>query len=174
MHIDAIKKQTLFALLVSLLLISLCTGGLWVYISSADAETGVQETSMAQIPESGRMAFVPEKYDNFPVGDVDLDNDLQRMQGSGLNASEVARLPKLLEAYAAGKRPASTTPTLPGEDGFAIVPLDPKSYGGQTEYYLFPETILSDEQILILIDYSAQKGETFGRLSSLQPLPISR
>ncbi len=155
-------KQTLWVLLIALVLIILCLGGLWTYIQSADADTGVTETSLAEIPEASQIAYTPEKYDNFPAGTSELDQDLNRMQGSGLNMKELQRLPQLLEAYALGERPKLKAPSLPGEDGFAIIPLDPKAFGGLAEYYILPKAELSDEQLLMLIGYSAQKGETFG------------
>jgi hypothetical protein len=162
MQSKANGKQTLWVLAIALVLIALCLGGLWTYIQSADAETGMQETALAQIPESSIIAYTPEKYDNFPSGDPEFEKDFGRVQGCGLNRKELQRLPKLLEAYAAGERPKSKAPSLPGEDGFAIIPLDPKAFGGMAEYYILPQAELSDEQILMLIDYSALKNETFG------------
>ncbi len=75
MQTKANGKQTLFVLLIALVLIALCLGGLWTYIQSADAETGMQEISLVQIPEASTIASTPEKYDNFPASDLEFEKD---------------------------------------------------------------------------------------------------
>jgi len=160
MQAKANKKQTLWVLLAALALIALCTGGLWAYIKSADAKFGIQEAAAANLPQ-GESAFITrEKYDSFPLILETTDFDTWN-SGFGLISDEKDRLESLKAEYASGKRPDGAAPSLPAETGFAILPLDPNSYGGMTEYYFLPETLLTDEQLLQLIAYSAEKGNAF-------------
>ena len=152
------KKQTFAVLLISVLLITLCLGGLWAYIKSADAETGVQEASVTALPEAGNISIVMEKYDNYPVAS---DYGCLFENGKMLLEVEIRRLTKLVQAYAEGLRPQSSAPSLPDESGFAIVPLDPKAFAGMTEYYLLPDTVLTDEELLMLIAYGEKNGVPF-------------
>ncbi len=159
MQSKASRKQTLWVLLLAFVLVTLCIGGLWAYVKNADAETGITETTIADIPAENGIRITREKYDNYPV---DSGNDVfARIDGSGLGAEEIRRLADCLKAYEAGERPKEKAPSLPEEEGFAIVPLDPRAYDGLTEYYILPEFRLSDEQLLMLIDYCASKGTTF-------------
>ncbi len=156
------KKQTLAVLLLSMLLLTLCTGGLWAYVKNADAETGVQETAATELPKEDEISVTWEKYDNFPPTGKEDDLE-QRFIGTGLTQEEKRRLPALIEAYTNKKGPALRFParSLPDVDGLAIVPLDPTDYAGMTEYYILPAESLDDQQMMQLIDYSANKGETF-------------
>ncbi len=160
MQAKAGRKQAIFVLLTALVLVAICTGGLWAYIQSADAKFGIQEAAAANLPQAENAFITREKYDSPPpveeTGDIDTWTG-----GFGLMYEEKGRLEKLQSEYADGKRPGSAAPTLPAETGFAILPLDPNGFGGMTEYYFLPETILTDEQLLQLIAYSAQKAETF-------------
>lgn len=155
-------KQTLWVLTIALVLISLCIGGLWAYVKSADAETGVQEASTTELPEEDEISVTWEKYDNFPPNGKEDDLE-QKFIGTGLTRQEKARLPALIEAYTNKTGPGLRFPAspLPDMDDLAIVPLDPNDYAGMTEYYLLPGKVLDDELLLRLIDYSARKGETF-------------
>ena len=156
------KKQTLAVLMLSMLLITICTGGLWAYVLNADAETGVQEASATELPEEDEITVTWEKYDNFPPTGKEDDLE-QKFTGTGLTKEEKSRLPELIEAYTNKTGPALRFParTLPNVDGLAIVPLDPSEYSGMTEYYILPAESLDDQQMMQLIDYSAKKGETF-------------
>lgn len=159
MRAKANIKQTLWVLLIALALIVLCVGGLWAYVKSADAETGLTETSLTELPKADEAAFTREKYDNYPLSSTDSNFGWE--QGGALIASEIKRLPALIEAYAEGMRPKEKAPTLPGEGCFAIIPLDPKDFSGMTEYYILPETELSDQELLMLIDYGVNIGMPF-------------
>lgn len=156
----AYAKQTLAVLLIAIALIALCTGGLWLYVRQADAETGVEETAEASLPKESTIAITKEKYDNYP-SDVDEGDFVVTYQGFGLTAAEKERLENLREEYKAGMRPSVKAPAMPAETGFAILPLDPGNYAGMTEYYFLPAKRLTDEQILQLIDYGEEKGEPF-------------
>ena len=160
MQAKANGKQTLWVLLMALVLIALCTGGLWAYVQSAGAETGVQETSLPKLPEENSITITWEKYDNFPLKEETRDYTYWK-EGYGLILSEKVRLAPLKEAYAKGSRPLAPAPELPYETGFAIVPLDPTYFGGICEYYFLPQTALTDEQLLQLIAYGEEKGEPF-------------
>lgn len=156
------RRQTIGVLLASFLLIILCIGGLWMYIKSADAETGVQETAVATLPEEENISITWEKYDNYPANGKEEDLE-QKFIGTGLTRKEKERLPALIEAYTNKTGPGLRFPArfIPDVDGLAIVPLDPMDYAGMTEYYILPSEALDDQQMMQLIDYSAQKGETF-------------
>jgi len=158
MQAKANKKQTFAVLLLSMLLITLCTGGLWFYIKNADAETGVQEASVTVLPEVGNINITMEKYDNYPVAS---DYGFLFENGKILLEEEIRRLSKLVQAYAEGVRPQSNAPSLPDESGFAIVPLDPNEFAGMTEYYLLPDTVLTDQELLMLITYGEKIGVPF-------------
>lgn len=159
MPAKANKKQTLAVLLLSVLLITLCTGGLWFYVKNADAETGVQEAAATELPKEDEYNITFEKYDNFPVPDRDMLESSH--VGCGLTKSEKERLPELQKAYAEGRRPQFPAHSIPDAYGIAIVPLDPNAFGGMTEYYIFPGPLLTDEMLLQLIDYHSQKGAVF-------------
>jgi hypothetical protein len=159
MQAKANIKQTLWVLLIALALIVLCVGGLWAYVKSADAETGLTETSLTELPKADEAAFTREKYDNYPLESA--GSNFGWDQGKALIPSEIKRLKELTEAYAGGKRPDAKAPSIPGAGSFAIIPLDPKDFAGITEYYILPETWLSDQELLMLIDYCANIGMTF-------------
>jgi hypothetical protein len=160
MQVKASKKQTLGVLLIALVLVSLCTGSLWAYVKNADAETGVTETSAAQIPGEDEFIITREKYDNFPPHQETKDT-MFWTQGFGLMKSEKERLAALQMAYLEGKRPSKPVPTQPLNNGLAILPLDPVSFGGETEYYFLPKQALTDDQLLQLIAYGEEKGIPF-------------
>ncbi len=160
MQTKANGKQTIWVLLIALLLITLCIGGLWVYVKSADAEIGMHEVAVADLPKDENAFITWEKYDNFPPL-FETEDDLKWSSGFGLMRNEKERLNSLKAEYANGRRPDLAAPTLPSETGFAILPLDPASYGGLTEYYFLPEALLTDEQILQLIAYGEEKGTPF-------------
>lgn len=155
MRAKACEKQTVWVLMIAFILFVLCIGGLWIYVKSADAETGIQEASLAELPVKDGITVTKEKYDNFP-----LASDGSK-QGKALFSREIKRLKELIKAYAKGTRPQEKAPFLPGEGGFAIIPLDPLEYAGMTEYYILPETELSDQELLMLIDYGADNGTPF-------------
>lgn len=152
------KKQTLWVLLIAIALISLCIGGLWTYVKSADAETGVQEASVTSLPEVENINITMEKYDNYPVVS---DYGFLFENGKVLMEVEIRRLSKLVKAYAEGLRPISGAPSLPDELGFAIVPLDPNEFAGMTEYYVLPDTVITDKELLMLIAYGEKIGVPF-------------
>ncbi len=156
MPAKANKKQTLAVLLLSVLLITLCTGGLWFYVKNADAETDITETSPAQIPDAYKMAFTAEKYDNYPL--LTSSDDDYWYQGKALKKSEVLRLAELKKAYAKGVRPIAKAPSLPGGGPIAIIPLNPEAFAGMTEYYLLSADELTNGELLMLIDYGEEKG----------------
>jgi hypothetical protein len=160
MQAKANKKQTFWVLLIALALIALCTGGLWAYIKSADAKFGIQEAAAANLPQGEGALITREKYDSYPLILETTDVDTWS-GGFGLMRDEKDRLESLKAEYASGKRPTGAAPSLPAETGFAILPLDPNSFGGIAEYYFLPVTLLTDEQLLQLIAYSAQKGTSF-------------
>ncbi len=162
MQTKANGKPMIWVLLIALVLIILCAAGLWAYVQSADAETGVQETSATEIPEEDEITVTWEKYDNFPPTGKEDDLE-QKCIGTGLTKEEKRRLPALIEAYTNKTGPALRFParTLPNVDGLAIVQLDPGDYAGMTEYYILPAESLDDQQMMQLIDYSAKKGEMF-------------
>lgn len=54
-----------------------------------------------------------------------------------------------------------SAPALPAETGFTILPLDPASFGGMTEYYFLQEALFTDKQLLQLIAYGEEKGTPF-------------
>lgn len=153
------RKQTLWVLTIALVLISLCIGGLWAYVKSADAETGVQEASLAELPMENGIMITMEKYDNYPQ--VSDGSNFGWEQGKALIPAEIKRLKELTEAYAEGMRPKENAPFIPGDGGFSITPLDPKQFAGMTEYYILPEVRLSDEELLMLIDHGADTGMPF-------------
>jgi hypothetical protein len=158
MQAKANGKQTLWVLLIALALIVLCVGGLWAYVKSADAETGLTETSLAELPEADEAAFTREKYDNYPVAS---DYGFLFENGKPLMEVEIRRLSKLVKAYAEGLRPISSAPSLPDELGFAIVPLDPNEFAGMSEYYFLPDNVLIDQELLMLIAYGEKAGAPF-------------
>ncbi len=160
MQSKANKRQTVWVLLIAFVLIALCLGGLWTYIQSADAETGVTETSLAQIPGEDEITITMEKYDNFPPHQETKGFRIWT-QGFGLMQIEKDRLEAMKEAYANGARPKEPAPTLPKNNTLAILPLDPKSFDGETEYYFLPQSMLGDEQLLQLIDYGEKTGKPF-------------
>lgn len=159
MQAKATKKQTLWVLLIALVLIALCIGGLWAYVKSADAETGVTEAALADIPEEYKSSFTKEKYDNYPLLSYSASD--YWYQGKALHKSEIPRLHNLMNAYAEGKRPSAKAPSLPGDGPIAIIPLDPKEFSGITEYYILPYDDLTDNQLLMLIDYGEERGAPF-------------
>jgi hypothetical protein len=159
MQAKASGKQTIWVLLISLMLIMLCIGGLWAYVQNADAETGITETSLADIPEEYKTAFIKEKYENYPLLFYSA-NDYW-YQGKALHKSEIPRLHDLMKAYEGGERPSAKASSLPGDGPFAIIPLDPKEFSGMAEYYILPEDELTDNQLLMLIDYGEEKGVPF-------------
>ena len=150
--------HNLWAFITSFLLITLCIGGLWVYVSNADAETEVKETPVAALPEKDKASIVWEKYDNYPVAS---NYGYKFQNGKVLMEVEIRRLSKLVEAYAEGLRPESSAPSLPEERGFAIVPLDPNEFAGMTEYYFLPDTVLTDQELLMLIAYGEKMNVPF-------------
>ncbi len=160
MQTKASKKQALWVLLISLVLLALCIGGLWSYVKSADAETGVTETSLAQIPGEDGITITMEKYDNFPPHQETKGYKIWAL-GFGLMEIEKERLAAMKEAYANGTRPTETALTLPQNNTLAILPLDPLSFGGETAYYFLPKSMLGDEQLLQLIDYGERTGKPF-------------
>ncbi len=153
-------KQTLWVLAIALVLIALCLGGLWVYIQNADAEIGMHEVAVADLPKEENTFITWEKYDNFPPL-FETEDDSKWSSGFGLMSNEKERLNSLKAEYANGRRPDLAAPALPAETGFAILPLDPASFGGITEYYFLPEALLTDEQLLQLIAYGEKKGASF-------------
>ncbi len=153
------KKQTLAVLLLSMLLITLCSGGLWAYVKNADAETGVQEAAATVLPEEDKINFTMEKYDNYPVASDDGIYGWQN--GKPLKEAEIQRISELVKAYAEGLRPKNNAPSLPVESDFAIVPLDPNEFAGMTEFYLLPNMDLTDQQLLMLIEYGEKIGVPF-------------
>lgn len=160
MHIKVKGSQTLWVLLIALVLIAFCIGGLWAYVKSADAQTGVQEASVTALPEAEKITITWEKYDNYPAPGKEEDME-NKFIGIGLTRAEKERLPALIEAYAGGQKPLSPAKSISGMGDISIIPLDPNDYAGMTEYYLLPGHALDDEQLLQLIDYSAGKGDTF-------------
>ena len=159
MHTKASRKQTLGVLLIALVLITLCIGGLWVFVKNADAQTGVTEASLAEIPEEYKAVFTQEKYDNYPS--LSFMADYYWYQEKALHKEELPRLAELKKAYSQGKRAESKAPRLPGDGPLAIIPLDPKEFAGMTEYYILPQGELTDDQLLMLIGYGEEKGEPF-------------
>ncbi len=159
MQSKANGRQTLWVLLAAFALIVLCIGGLWAYVKNADAETGIQEASLAELPVEDGIMITMEKYDNYPLAS-DGGNFGWEL-GKALIPSEIKRLKELTEAYAEGIRPKEKAPFLPGEGSFAIIPLDPKEYAGMTEYFILPEAELSDQELLMLIDHGADIGTPF-------------
>jgi len=133
---------------------------MWAYVKSADAETGVQSESVATSPEEDKITIVWEKYDQFPPIAETKDTS-KWTSGFGLMYDEKARLISLKAEYDGGRRPEKKAPNLPTATGFAILPLDASSFGGISEYYFLPETLLTDEQLLQLIAYSHDKGASF-------------
>ena len=154
------KNQTLWVLLLALALILLCTGGLWLYVQGAGAETGVQEASVAELPGDNEISITWEKYDNYPPLAESADIEYWT-EGYGLTRREKERLASLKEMYANGERPSGKAPAIPEKTGFAIVPLDPDSFAGVTEYYFLPNATLTDEQLLQLIGYGEERGKPF-------------
>ncbi len=154
------KKQAIFALLLALALILASTGGLWLFVVQADAETGLQETEEAQLLETSAVIILREKYDNFP-SDVNEGDFVATYQGFALTPAEKERLESIREKFASGSRPMEKAPSLPAETGFAIVPLNPDDYAGMTEYFFLPGQRLTDEQLLQLIAYGEEKGVPF-------------
>ena len=150
------KTQTLWVLLIALMLAALCIGGLWAYVKSADAETGVMETALAEIPDEYKLAFTAEKYDNYPL--LSYMDDNHWYQGKALLKSEIPRLEELKKFYAKGVRPAAKAPSLPSGGPIAIIPLNPEDFDGMTEYYLLSADEFTDGELLMLIDYGEEKG----------------
>lgn len=60
MQTKANEKQTIWVLVIALALILFCIGGLWAYVQSADAETGVQEASATELPEEDEISVTWE------------------------------------------------------------------------------------------------------------------
>ena len=160
MQAKANGNQTLWVLLIALVLIVLCIGGLWAYVQSADAEPGVTEAGKVELLQDSAALATREKYDNHPSNISGDDLELF-FQGFGLTLEEKGRLTTLQADFAAGKRPAGKAPSLPAETGFAIVMLDPESFAGETAYYFLPGERLTDEQLLLLIAYGEEKGMPF-------------
>ncbi len=160
MQSKANGKQTLWVFAIAIILISLCIGGLWAYIQNADAEIGMHEVAVADLPKEENTFITWEKYDNFPPL-LETEDDSKWNSGFGLMRNEKERLESLKAEYANGRRPDVAAPTLPAETGFAILPLDPASFGGITEYYFLPEALLTDEQLVQLIAYGEEKGTPF-------------
>ncbi len=160
MQAKASGRQTLFVLIAVFTLITFFTGGLWAYVVSADAETGIQETAEAALPRESTIAITWEKYDNYPSDATEEDLEFW-FQGFGLTREEKERLITLQAAYASGTRPVGKAPSMPLQTGFAIVALDPAHYAGMEEYYFLPGERLSEEQLLQLIEYSENKGLPF-------------
>jgi hypothetical protein len=164
MQAKASGKQTIWVLLIALVLIVLCIGGLWAYVVGASTETGIQEASAAEMPEEARDTIVYERYDEFPSGSGDAI----------LSEGELSLLNKMQEAYAQGERPVNKAPALPDKTGFAIIPLDPDDYGGMTEYYILPDRDLTGQELLQLIEHGEEAGvpftpETFTDKNSMIP-----
>jgi hypothetical protein len=160
MQSKANGKQTLWVLLIAFVLVVLCISGLWIYVKNADAETGVTETSVAQIPGEDEITITMEKYDNFPPHQ-ETKGFRVWAEGFGLTQIEKDRLEAMKEAYANGTRPKEQASSLPKNNTVAILPLDPNSFGGETEYYFLPQVMLDDEQLLQLIDYGEKTGKPF-------------
>jgi hypothetical protein len=121
MQSKANVKQTLWVLVIALVLVMLSAGGLWIYVQRADAATGVQEAYVTVAPEA-RNNISMEEYDNYPVAS---DYGSLFENGKMLLEVEIRHLSKLIQTYAEGLSPISSAPSLPGESRFAIVPLDP-------------------------------------------------
>jgi flagellar basal body-associated protein FliL len=51
MQAKANGKQILWVLLIALVLIALCIGGLWTYVIGAKTDTGIQEAFAAELSE---------------------------------------------------------------------------------------------------------------------------
>lgn len=160
MQAKASKNQTVWVLLIAFVLVALCIGGLWAYVKNADAETGVTEATVAQIPGEDEIVITREKYDSFPPHQETKDTRIWT-QGFGLMKSEKERLATLQKAYLEGKRPSKPVPAQPLNNGLAILPLDPNSFGGETEYYFLPKQALTDDQLLQLIAHGQEKGIPF-------------
>ncbi len=158
MQIKEKGSQNLWVLLIALVLIAFCIVGLWAYVKGADAQTGVQEASVTALPEVENINIDMEKYDNYPVAS---DYGFLFENGKVLKEVEIRRLSKLVQAYAQGLHPINSALSLPDESGFAIVPLDPNEFAGMTEYYLLPDTVLTDEELLMLIAYGEKIGVPF-------------
>ena len=154
------KKQAIFALLLALALITASIGGLWLYVVQADAETGLQETEVTQLPETSGVSISLVKYGNYPVNVSEVDLETW-YQGFGLTNEEKDRLAVRQAAYETGTRPQEKAPSMPAETGLAIVPLNPDDYAGMTEYFFLPGQRLTDEQLLQLIAYGEEKGVPF-------------
>lgn len=159
MQVKANGKQTLWVFLTALFLITLCLTGLWIYVQSADAETGVQEVSVSVLPEDNEVSITWEKHDNYPMASDDGIYGWQN--GKPLREAEIQLIPKLVKAYAEGLRPKNNAPSLLDESKFAIVPLDPNEFAGMTEFYLLPDMDLTDQQLLMLIAYGEKIGVPF-------------
>jgi len=159
MQIKANRKQTLWVFLIALILVFICIAGLWAYVKSADAETGVTETALVELPEADSISVTREKYDNYPPESGTIG--VSWKQGERLFEDEIKRLNEIKKAYAAGARPKDKAPSLPGMNAFAIIPLDPSEYAGMTEYYILPEDRLTDDHLLMLIDYGEETGVSF-------------
>jgi hypothetical protein len=164
MQAKANGKQTLWVLAIALVLIAICTGGLWAYVIGAETETGIQDASAAEMPEEARDTIVYESYDEYPGSNKDVL----------LSEGELRLLEKMQKAYAQGERPVEKTPTLPDKTGFAIIPLNPNDYGGMTEYYILPGRDLTEQEILQLIEHGEEVGvpftpQTFTTKNSMTP-----
>jgi hypothetical protein len=83
------------------------------------------------------------------------------LQLPALAKEEQARCVDLLTRYAQGERPKASAPDDPLQSGFAVVPLAPEAYEGLAQYVFLPGRVLSDEELMQLIDYYALKGNTF-------------
>lgn len=144
-------KQTLSVLVIALVLIAICTGGLWVYVIGVNNETGILDASAAEIPEEAKDIIAYESYDEYPGSREDVL----------LNEDELRLLDKMRNAYEQGKRPAKKAPTLPDKTGFAIIPLDPNDYDGMTDYYIIPDRNLTEQEFLQLIAHGEELGVPF-------------
>ena len=155
------EHPMLFSGIVALLLIAASVLGLRLgleYSAQALENTPktVQEAAVYLEP-----AVTPNAFENSYKQYAKYDWSANSLQLPALAKEEQARCVNHLTRYAQGERPKASAPDDPLQTGFAVVPLAPEAYEGLAQYVFLPGRVLSDEELMQLIDYYALKGNTF-------------
>ena len=83
------------------------------------------------------------------------------MQWPKLTEDELARVNAIQTLWDEGKRPAESILNLTENVVLGVYELRPEDYDGETVFLILPVTVLSDDQILQIIDAYAQLGKKF-------------
>lgn len=129
----------------------------------------VQENQVVVLPTAVPVASFPLPTENpYTIermagyyGSEPALSDEGLCQYPSLRPSEKERAVRLLEEYQKGTRPQKSVLNATENVVVGVYGLRPEDYEGQTVYVLLPAKVLTDDELLAIIDAYAQLGQVF-------------